>query len=193
MNRSVRLLRSFVLGLTVLVTINMPAKAQNHSLDIGGTYTYVRTNLLPDCDCFSTNGGSGQVQFRLTSHLSLLGDITVTHSAGVTVNQYDLTQTIFAGGVRYFPTSGYLKIQPFGDVLLGGAHAGGTLSPANTGYGRSTTFAFQTGGGVQYPLSRRWTLMPIQAEYLLTNFGNGADNRQNDLRLSVGVLFRLHR
>ena len=193
MNRYVYSLRALVLALAVLTTVNRPAMAQTHSLDAGAAYTYVRTNLLPGCDCFSTNGGSGQVQFRLTSHLSLLADITVTHSAGVTVNQYDLTQTIFAGGVRYFPTSGYLKIQPFGDVLLGGAHAGGTLSPANTGYGRSKTFAFQTGGGVQYPLSRRWTLMPIQAEYLLTNFGNGADNRQNDLRLSVGVLFRLHR
>ena len=133
------------------------------------------------------------MQFRLSSHLSLLGDVTVTHQGGVTVNQYDLTQTIFAGGVRYFPTSGHLKIRPFGDVLLGDAHARGTLSPENTGYGGSTTFAFETGGGVQYPLSARWTLVPIQAEYLLTTFGNGADNRQNDLRLSVGVLFRLRR
>ena len=193
MNRSVCLLRSFVLGLVVLSMINSPAMAQTHSLDVGAAYTYVRTNLLPGCDCFSTNGGSGQVQFRLSSRLSLLGDVTVTHHGGVTVNQYDLTQTIFTGGLRYFPTSGHLKIRPFGDVLLGGAHAGGTLSPANTGYGGSTTFAFQTGGGVQYPLSARWALVPIQAEYLLTTFGNGADNRQNDLRLSVGVLFRLHR
>ena len=194
MNRYISFLSALAFGFAALSVIcTSTANAQSHPLDVGATYTYVRTNLLPGCDCFSTNGGSGQVQFRLSSHLSLLGDVTATHHGGVTVNQYDLTQTIFAGGVRYFPLINHSRIRPFGDVLIGGAHAGGTLSPANTGYGGSTTFAFQTGVGVQYPLSARWTLMPIQTEYLLTTFGNGADNRQNDLRLSVGLLFRLHR
>lgn len=194
MNRYRSFLSALVFGITAFSLISTPtANAQSHPLDAGATYTYVRTNLLPGCDCFGTQGGSGQVQFRLSSHLSLLGDVTVTHQGSVTANKYDLTQSVFAGGVRYFPLVNRSRLHPFGDLLLGGAHVGGSLSPSSTGYGGSTTFAFQAGGGFQYPLTHRWTLIPMQAEYLLTTFSNGADNRQNDLRLSAGVLFRLHR
>ncbi len=194
MNRYISFLSALAFGIVVFSTIGASiANAQTHSLDAGATYTYVHTNLLPGCDCFGTQGGSGQVQFRVASHLSLLGDITVTHQGSVTANKYDVTQSVFTAGVRYFPASLPTRIRPFGDVLLGAAHTGGTLSPTNTGYGGSTAFALQTGGGLQYPLSPRWTLVPVQAEYLLTTFGNGADNRQNDLRLSIGVFLRLRR
>jgi outer membrane immunogenic protein len=194
MNRYIKLFSNFVLGMAAFSALGVhAADAQSHSLDAGATYTYLRTNLLPGCNCFGTQGGSGEVQFGLSRRFDLLGDVTVTHRGGVTANQYDLTQTVFTAGVRYFPPAAHFRIRPFGDLLLGGAHAGGSLSPSNTGYGGSTTFAFQTGGGVQYPLTHRWTLIPIQADYLLTTFGNGGDNRQNDLRLSAGILFRLRR
>ena len=192
MNRTVSFLSALVFGIVAFSAMGASvANAQSHPLDVGGTYTYVHTNLLPGCNCFGTQGGSGEVQFGLSSHFSLLGDITVTHQGGLTANKYDLTQSAFTAGVRYFPLVDHSRIRPFGDLLLGGAHAGGSLSPASTGYGGSTTFALQTGGGIQYPLTHRWTLVPVQAEYLLTNFGNGADSRQNDLRLSIGALFHL--
>ena len=192
MNRYISSFSALVFGIAIFFAITVPtANAQSHSLDAGVTYTFVRTNLLPGCNCFITNGGSGEVQFGLSSHFDLLGDVTVTHRGGVISNQYDLTQTIFAAGIRYFPETGRSRVRPFGDLLFGGAHAGGSLSPSSTGHGGSTTFAFQTGGGVQYPIGRRWTLVPLQADYILTTFGNGADNRQNDLRLSVGILLHL--
>ncbi len=194
MNRNSSFLPALLFGIVAFFAIGESvANSQSHPMDIGGTYTYVHTNLLPGCNCFGTQGGSGEVQFGLSSHLYLLGDITVTHQGSVTANKYDLTQSAFTAGVRYFPLADHTRIRPFGDLLLGGAHAEGSLSPVSTGYGGSTTFVLQTGGGIQYLLTRRWTLVPVQAEYLLTNFGNGADNRQNDLRLSAGALFRLHR
>jgi outer membrane immunogenic protein len=167
------------------------APQQDHPITVGANYTYVRTNLLPGCECFNMNGGGAQFEYGLRPHLALLADFTGTHSSGITRDGYDLTQFTFAGGIRYRPSLGFGRLRPFGDLLLGAAHATGTLSPGNTGYGSSTAFAFQTGGGVELRLNRRWSLVPAQVDYLLTTFSNGADDHQNDLRLSAGVLFRI--
>jgi outer membrane immunogenic protein len=166
---------------------------QDHPLAIGANYTYVRTNVVPGCDCFNMNGGGAQIEYGLRPHLSLLGDFTATHQGTITPDRYDLTQFTFAGGIRYHPALSFHRIQPFGDLLFGVAHTTGSLSPSNTGFGSSTAFAFQTGGGVELRLSKRWTLVPVQADYLLTTFSNGADNHQNDLRISAGLLLRLRR
>lgn len=164
---------------------------QDHTMSIGANYTYVRTNLLPGCNCFGMNGGGAQFEYGLRPHLSAIADFTAAHRGGITPDQYSLTQFTFMGGVHYRFMPANARLNPFGEVLVGGAHASGSLSPANTGFGGSTAFAFQTGGGVSLRLNHRLTLVPVQADYLLTTFSNGADNHQNDLRLSTGILFRL--
>jgi hypothetical protein len=163
---------------------------QEHSITVGLNYTYVRTNLTPDCNCFGLNGGGAEVQFGLSRRVALLGDVTATHSGGITINHYDLTQVTYAGGLRYFLPS-TRRLHPFGDVLFGGAHSSGSLSPDLTGHGRANAFSFETGGGLGISLGRRWTLVPVRASYLLTTFTNGRDDHQNDLRLSAGVRVRL--
>jgi hypothetical protein len=169
------------------------AAQQEHPLSIGANYTYVRTNVVPGCNCFSMNGGGVQVEYGLRPHLSLLGDFTATHQGGITPDHYDLTQFTFAGGIRYRPALSSRRIQPFGDLLFGAAHTTGSLSPDNTGFGSSTAFAFQTGGGIEFRLGKRWTLVPVQADYLLTTFSNGADDHQNDLRISAGIRIRIRK
>jgi outer membrane immunogenic protein len=167
------------------------AAQQDHPLSIGANYTYVRTNVVPGCNCVSMNGGGAQLEYGLRPHLSLLGDFTATHHGGVTPDNYDLTQFTFAGGMRYRPALSFHRIQPFGDLLFGATHTTGSLSPDNTGFGSATSFAFQTGGGVEFRLSKRWALVPVQADYLLTTFSNGADDHQNDLRISAGIMVRI--
>lgn len=75
------------------------------------------------------------------------------------------------------------KFKPFGEVMVGAAHihTGGTLpGPSNT------SFATAVGGGLDYrllgPLAAR-----VEGDYLRTKFFSST---QNDLRLSVGVVFR---
>ena len=84
-------------------------------------------------------------------------------------------------------------MKPFADLLVGAAHASGSLSPANTGYGGANAFAAQLGGGLGVHLGRRLVFVPLQAEYLLTRFANGGSNQQNQLRFSAGVLVKLRR
>ena len=164
---------------------------ERHSILAGADYTYVRTNILPGCDCVSLNGGGIQFEAGLTSHLAAVADLTIAHRSGITQDSYDLTQTAYTFGARYLPFRSRARVQPFGEVLLGGAHASGSLAPNSTGFGSSNTFALQTGGGIRLPLTRRLLLQPVRIDYLFTKFGNGADDKQNDLRISAGILFRL--
>lgn len=174
----------------VLPGMQSASAQQEHPVSIGVNYAYVRTNLLPGCNCFGLNGGGAEVQYGLGRRLAVLGDVTATHSGGITINHYDLTQVTYAGGLRYFPPSSR-RLHPFGDVLFGGAHTSGSLSPDATGHGGANAFAFETGGGLGITIGHRWTLVPVRATYLLTTFSNGYDDRQNDLRLSAGIRVRL--
>ena len=74
------------------------------------------------------------------------------------------------------------KATPFAHILFG---AGRTIvdSPQNA-------FAMSAGGGVDFKVSEQFAIRPLQAEYFLTKFTDGASNRQNDFRYSAGVVFR---
>jgi len=192
MTLHIRLKALFVLAAVFGLFCARPSVAQQgRSLSVGVNYSYVRTNLVPDCNCFGMQGGGAELQYRFRPHLALLADFTATHRGDITASHYDLTQVTYAGGLRYFPPGPSRHLRLFADVLLGGAHASGSLSPAKTGFGSANAFSFQTGGGVSIPLASRWTLVPVRAEYLLTTFSNGSEDHQNDLRLSAGVRFRL--
>lgn len=118
-----------------------------HPIAVGANYTYVHTNLLPGCSCFSMNGGGAQVEYGLRPHFALLGEFTATHRGGITADGYDLTQFTFAGGMRYRPALDVRRVQPFGDLLVGAAHASGSLSPGNTGCGARLRLPFRLEAG----------------------------------------------
>jgi hypothetical protein len=46
------------------------------------------------------------------------------------------------------------------------------------------------GGGLDWNATPHIGVRLIQAEYLLTKFNDGANNRQNNVRVSAGVVFR---
>jgi len=46
------------------------------------------------------------------------------------------------------------------------------------------------GGGVDFRISEHFAIRPVQAEYFLTQFTDGANNRQNNFRYSAGIAFR---
>jgi outer membrane immunogenic protein len=164
---------------------------QTHTLDLGANYSYVRANVLPGCNCFALIGGGVETQMQLTPHLSSVLDITLAHKGGITPDGYRLTQLTYTGGVRYSLQPGSARYRFFGELKFGGASAFGSLSPSNSGIGGgSNAFAFEPGGGLQVRLTPQLFLVPVHADYLLTTFNNGANNRQNDLSLSTGILLR---
>jgi outer membrane immunogenic protein len=181
------------LALIPLAVSAHAASAQERgTLAVGGGYTYVRANLVPGCGCFGMNGGSAEFNATLALHFKAIADVTATHAGGLTPDGYSLTQTTFMGGIRYDHHLS-LRMVPFGDAAFGLAHASGTLAPAQTGYGKANTFAMRFGGGVQVPFGQRLRFIPVQAEYMRTSFGNGSANRQNELRVSAGLLWTIRR
>jgi hypothetical protein len=167
-----------------------PAALQSHPVEIGASYTFLRTNLLPGCNCVSLNGGDLQVGLGLNQHLQAVAEFGGAHRGGITPDGYALTQITYTFGFRYFPLP-VARLQPFAETLAGGAHALGTLAPSNNAIGGSSNaFALLAGGGVNLRLSRYLSLQPARLDYELTNFHNGQANRQNDLRVSTGVIYR---
>jgi len=92
------------------------------------------------------------------------------------------------------------KLEPFAEVLLGGAHtnfyanacnqntgACGSKSPSNN------AFAMAIGGGVDIAVSSKIAIRLVDADYELTRFGNnftGGNNSQSNFRFQTGIQLR---
>ena len=88
----------------------------------GGNYDYVHANAPPGgCGCFSLNGGNGWVSFGLTHHLAAIGDVA-GHTPQHQCSGINLTLISYVFGARYTCLSEG-RIHPFGQALVGGAHA----------------------------------------------------------------------
>jgi outer membrane immunogenic protein len=139
----------------------------------------------------SLNGGSGWAAFNFTRSLGIVGEIASQHASNISSTGADLTLTSFLAGPRYtWARAG--RFAPFAQVLLGGAHAGGTLAPGGSVLsGSANAFALIAGGGLDIDLSKHIALRAFEADYYLTHFDNGTNDHQNNLRIAAGVLFRL--
>jgi len=155
-------------------------------------YTYVRANAPPgQCDCFSMNGASVSVAQPLSSpKFAFVFDAMIAHASNISAGRYDLTLSTFTAGIRYRPIPGS-QWSPFGQVLLGAAHATGSLVSGDTpaASDSSLKFASTIGGGVDYWLNNRWSLRVLEADYLLTTYSNRTNNHQNNLRVSIGAAY----
>ncbi len=171
----------------------VPAPESQPTAELALAYSYVLANAPPaGCGCFSMNGGSASLAYRLSRSVSVVGEAGAVDSGNVDATGLDLTLSSFLAGPRYsLRKSG--RFTPFGQVLLGAAHASGGLAPAQINAGSSTAFAMAAGGGVDIQLNRRFALRAFQTDYLLTLLPNRVNDHQNNFRLSTGVIFQFGR
>ncbi len=157
------------------------------TLDLGVGFTTVHANAGPtDCGCFFMYGGSAEVAANDPSGFSFLFNFGETETSNINSGSHDLRLTTYLAGGRYSYRS-KRKWTPYGQVLVGAGH-----SSTNFAIDRSTsTIAFATGGGLDYHLSSLFSIRVAQAEYLLTHVPNGANNEQNQIRLTTGLVFHL--
>ncbi len=81
------------------------------------------------------------------------------------------------------------RFVPFGEFLLGGAHAGSDL----VGGQSQSAFALATGGGIDVVLTKNLAWRFAQLDYLMTSFSGsavGSTGRQNNFRAGTGVVVR---
>ena len=170
-----------------------PAVAQSGPrVDVGVDYNYVRTNApAGDCGCFAMNGGSGWIAINFSHSLGIVGEIASQHASNISASSgADLTLTSYLAGPRYTWGRSH-HFSPFAQVLLGGAHASGSLAPGSSGMpGSANSFGMTAGGGLDIGLTRHIALRAFEADYYLTRFDNGVNDHQNNLRLGFGVVIR---
>ena len=158
--------------------------------EVGADYNFLRSNAPPGgCGCFGMNGGDGWAGWRFANELSAVVQVGAERASGINGTSADLTLLAFMGGPRLKLRQTRL-IQPFAQALFGGAHASGLLTPASTGVaGSATVFALTAGGGLDLRPGHLFSIRAVEVDYLYTQFNNGVNQRQNNLRVSAGVFF----
>lgn len=183
-----------VLGITVTLSLLFCASAQAQDggrVNVGIDYNYVRTNAPPGgCGCIALQGGDGWLSFNFTRHVAVVGLVSGQRASDIEGSGADLTLTTFVAGPRYSFEVGR-RVAPFAQVLVGGAHASGSLAAGNILIDSSSNaFAMLAGGGLDIALNRHFAIRAVEADYFMTRFKNGVNDRQNNIRLSAGVAVR---
>jgi outer membrane immunogenic protein len=176
-----------------IAPVKLMAQAQP-AHEIAFDYTYVHTNAPPGgCGCFSMNGGGGSYAYHYGPQFAMVADVEVAHASKIDARGDDLTLTSFLGGPRFYYQRPNARWAPYGQALLGVVRETGGLAPANSNDGApsSSVFGATIGGGVEYRLNRMISLRLVEADYFVTTFDNRVNGRQNNIRVTAGVLFRL--
>jgi opacity protein-like surface antigen len=186
-------LKLLVCLFTFLFFLGGVAHAQDvQKVDIFAGYSYVRENpSTSGVSSFSLNGGSASVAYNVNGWLSGVADFGGYNNGNILGTGVNGTLSTYMFGPRI--TYRHLgRFTPFGQVLFGVAHASGSLSGSTTTVTTSdNSFAMSVGGGVDYRVTRHFSIRPLQVDYLLTRFsetGVGSQS-QNNLRASTGIVF----
>ncbi len=167
----------------LFLAFSVSAMAQDHpKAEIFGGYSYVRANDQGTGVNF--NGGSGSIAVNVNNWLGVVGDFGGYHHSetGVSLN---IISYMFGPKLAFRSNE---RVTPFVQALFGGAHASASLS--GTGTGTENAFAMAVGGGIDVKATQHVAIRLIQAEYFMTKFTDGLNNRQNNARISAGVVFR---
>jgi outer membrane immunogenic protein len=189
-------MRSFLVAIIFLFAGSTAALAQeSYKGDAAATYQWVRANAGPgECGCFGTNGGGLSGSWNFHGRWSLVADISAQTGTGAPTAGSSLTLVSYLAGARYrIPQpwfEGKHKPEPFAQLLLGAAHAGGGVAGVADG---SYSFAARIGGGVDVPLNSRFALRVVQLDYYLTTFANSTNDHQNNLLVGAGIVFHWSR
>jgi len=184
---SARCLALFLLALASAA----PALAQwtpyaTPAYEVSGAFSYVRADSN-NSGGFNLLGGSGEFTYHVRQWLALTADGGGYHFRGLPTG-ISSTMYTYAAGPR-ITFRNYRRMTPFVQALVGGGRL--TASSDNV-HAAENSVVFLAGGGIDVPLSRRFAIRAVQADYLLTRFSlaNGSSASQHNLRLSFGVVFR---
>jgi outer membrane immunogenic protein len=190
-------MRSFLLSTILLLAGASAAVAQQdaYSGDAAAAYHWVRSNAGPgQCGCFGMNGGGVSGSWNFHGPWSAVVDISAENTGSAPPANNPLTLVSYLAGARYkIPQpwfQGNHKPQPFAQIILGAAHAGGTEAGVADG---SYRFATRIGGGIDVPLNEHFSVRVVQIDYYLTTFVNATNDHQNNLLVGAGIVYRWSR
>lgn len=158
------------------------------------TYEALRTNTPPaGCSCYVLSGAGISLAWPLGQRDGLwyaVGDFAMAHNGSISSQSYSLTLSTYSAGVRWNLPINLQRLEPFAQILLGAAHASGSLvssqnyAPSNAG----ASFASYFGGGADLRIHPRLRIRLADVGYQLTTFANGSNNHQNNLQITSGLV-----
>lgn len=179
---------TFILVAAFMAAVATSAPAQNNPRsEIALGYSFTRSNAPPaQCGCFHWQGGVVSAAVGIEPKWQLVGEFTGAHAGNQGVTSLKPTMFTFMGGPRYrFSDAG--RVRPFANFLAGGTYAyNGYFVTTNS----QLTVAVKTGGGFDLKVSRHWSVRPVEVSYLWTHYRNGVNDRQNNLVIGAGIVFR---
>jgi hypothetical protein len=165
--------------------------------EIAVDYSYMRANATPgQCGCFNLNGGSAEAVMHIYRNFSIVADVTGAHAGTTSVSGQSLSLLSYTAGPRFsYPLrrSQLTRITPFIQGLVGAVHGFDAPFPNSSGTLTSSAnaLAILVGGGVDIAVSHRFAIRAVQMDYGLNHLPNNANNSENLLRISTGVVFRI--
>ena len=152
------------------------------------------------------SGGSTSLAFNANRYLGLVMDFGGYHANRFGPNAPPSGGVVDASGNVFSYMAGprlsfrHDRFTPFVQALFGGVHASDVTLDGCSGVGctplpSENAFAMTAGGGLDFSLSPHISFRLFQAEYAMTRFRDptsiaGNTGTQNDVRLSVGIVFR---
>lgn len=157
--------------------------------EASASYTYMRGYAAHDGGTFNLAGGSASLSINVKPWLGLVQDYGGYYFTGV---GYGLSSTMdtYLFGPRFSLRRSSGRWTPFGQCLVGVAHinvSGSSLSA------HETTAALDAGGGMDFAVTRHFSVRVAQVDYLWTQFGTetGKPAVQNNFRFSAGLVLRI--
>ena len=189
MRRQVRLFLSVLFVSASVATAQRPS----NTIDVSATFSELHANApVGGCGCFWMAGGTGELAIPVWRNFSAVmeaGGHTTDHIPGFNTG---LSLFYGMGGLR-MRLPNLTKFQPFGQGLFGGVHGFDSYFPDRVGKlptSYDTSFALTVGGGLDVAVSRHIWIRAVQADYFYSELRNLHGNRQNQIRLGAGIVFR---
>jgi outer membrane immunogenic protein len=169
------------------------AQTPGNTIDASVMFSELRGNApVGGCGCFWMAGGTGEIAIPVWRNFSFVAEGGGNHTDTIPGTNVGLGLVLGLGGVR-LRVPNHTKFQPFGQALFGGVHGFDSYFPVPVGKlptTYDTSFAMAIGGGVDLAISRHIWIRVLQADYNYSELRNIQGDRQNQLRLGAGIVFR---
>ena len=179
--------------------------AQDPKVEVTGYYSYFRFNPENSgtLSSHSLNGGGAEVAFFFTRMIGIKAEFAGYESKKITftnnISSATASANLFTYNVGPVIKARAGKLEPFGEVLFGGAHSSfygnlcRQLATCLVNNPSNNAFDFLLGGGIDVALTHSIAFRPAQVDYVLTRFGNGftsGNQNQSNFRYQAGIQFR---
>ncbi len=194
---------SVLVGLLFLTAGSALAQGEFPKVETAPAFMFIHTTPPGAGQGVNCAGGGGTIAYNLTSVLGIAADLGgckifdylpsgSTLASKITGNEFTY---LFGPRITFRNSSPF---RPFFDLNFGGARVSlkcnDNTACSGTSFSRNA-FAMTVGGGFDIKVSKKFSLRPIQAEYLYTRFGNSCpytvcttNNNQNSFRLKSGIV-----